>query len=247
MKALVTGASSGIGKEMAVYLSEMGIDLVLVARRKDRLEDLKSILKTNVEIISMDISSAEDCINLYKQAKDVDILINNAGFGVFGEFDETSLIEELEMVNTNICATHTLTKLFLKDMKKKNEGYILNVSSIAGFLPGPLMASYYATKAYVLKLTESIYEELRMAGSDVKISALCPGPTKTEFMEKANVKFKTKYANSRDVARYGIDKMFKGKTIILPGIKTKAIRFAGKVVPDKIIARVVYSMQERRK
>jgi len=247
MKALITGASSGIGKEMAIYLAELEVDLILVARRKNKLEELKDILKTKVEIICMDISSAQDCIGLYKQVKDVDILINNAGFGVFGEFENTSLISEMEMINTNICATHTLTKLFLKDMKKKDEGYILNVSSIAAFMPGPLMAAYYATKSYVQRLTESIYEELRREKSNVSISCLCPGPTKTEFMEKAGVKFNTKHANSRYVARYAIDKMFKGKLVILPGINTKCIRFLSKIVPDKIIARFAYIMQEKRR
>lgn len=221
MKALITGASSGIGREFAIYLAELGVDLILVARRKDRLEELKNNLKTNVEVISMDVSSAENCIDLYKQVKDVDILINNAGFGVFGEFENTSIIEELEMVNTNICAVHTLTKLFLKDMIEKDGGYILNVSSIAGSLPGPLMAAYYSTKSYILRLTESIYEELRRKDSNVSISVLCPGPTKTEFMEKAGVKFNTKCAGSSYVARYGIDKMFKRKLIILPRTKNK--------------------------
>jgi len=153
VKALVTGASSGIGKEIAIYLAEVGIDLIIVARREDRLEELKSILKTNVEIIATDISIEENCVKLYKQAKDIDILVNNAGFGVFGEFENTSLTSELEMIKTNICAVHTLTKLFLKDMKAKNNGYILNVASIAAFVPGPLMATYYSSKSYVFKLT----------------------------------------------------------------------------------------------
>lgn len=247
MKALITGASSGIGKEMAIYLSELGIDLILVARRENKLEELKQKLKTNIEIIALDISSAENCINLYKQVKDVDILINNAGFGTFGEFDKTSLIEELKMIDTNISGMHTLTKLFLKDMKEKDEGYILNVSSIAGFLPGPLMATYYATKSYVLRLTESIYEELRREKSNVTISALCPGPTKTEFMEKAGVKFNMNCDSSKEVARYGIDKMFKGKLIILPNARMKILRVISKIVPDKLIAMVVYKTQEKRR
>ena len=247
MKALITGASSGIGREMAIYLSELGIDLIVVARRKDRLEELKNILKTNVEIIVMDISSSANCEELYKQAKDVDIVINNAGFGVFGEFENTSLVEELKMISTNICAVHTLTKLFLEDMKRKDKGYILNVASIAACIPGPLMATYYSTKAYVLRLTESIYEELRRDKSNVSISVLCPGPTKTEFLEKAGVRFNTKCTSSKYVARYGIDKMFKRKLIIVPGIRTKFIRMVSKIVPDKITARGVYKIQEKRR
>ena len=157
MKALVTGASSGIGREMAIYLSEQGIDLVLVAREQEKLEQVQKELKTNSQIICMDLSLAENCVELYKQVENIDILINNAGFGTCGEFTETDLITELNMINTNVCAVHTLTKLFLQDMCKRNSGYILNVASIAGFMPGPHMATYHATKAYVLKLTQSIY------------------------------------------------------------------------------------------
>ncbi len=245
MKALVTGASSGIGKEMAIYLSEQGIDLVLVARDQEKLEEVQKQIKTKSEIICMDLGDAENCIELYKQVGDVDILINNAGFGKFGNFTEADLITELNMINTNVCAVHTLTKLFLPEMKKKNFGYILNVSSIAGFMPGPHMATYHATKAYVLKLTQSIYEELKQEGCDIKVSALCPGPIKTPFVDKANVKFKTKLMSSRYVARYAIDNMFKGKYMILPGVNNKIIRFLSKIVPDKIIGKIVYNMEEK--
>ena len=151
------------------------------------------------------------------------------------------------MINTNVCAVHLLTKLFLQDMCKKNSGYILNVASIAGFMPGPHMATYHATKAYVLKLTQGIYEELRKQNSNVKISALCPGPIKTPFLEKANVEFKTKVMTSTEVANYAIDKMFEGKYMILPGANNKMIRFLSKIVPDKIIGKIVYNMETKRK
>ena len=244
MKAVITGASSGIGKEMALYLSEQEIDLVLVSREQSKLEEVQKQLKGNCQIICMDLSIAENCIELYKQVDNIDILINNAGFGLFGEFNETDLMTELNMINTNVCAVHTLTKLFLEDMCKRNSGYILNVSSIAGFMPGPHMATYHATKAYVLKLTQSIYEELRKRNSNVKISALCPGPIKTPFLDKANVEFKTKLMTSRYVARYAIDNMFKGKYMILPGGNNKMIRFLSKIVPDKIVGKIVYNMEE---
>lgn len=247
MKALITGASSGIGKEMAIYLSNKGIDLILVAREEDKLKEVQKQIKTNSEIICMDLSLTENCIELYKQVNDVDILINNAGFGAFGEFAETDLKKELSMINTNVCAVHILTKLFLQDMCKKNSGYILNVASIAGFLPGPHMATYHATKSYVLKLTQSIYEELRKRKSNVKISALCPGPIKTAFLDKANVKFKTKLMTAEYVAKYAIDNMFKSKYMILPGGNNKAIRFLSKIVPDKIIGKIVYRMEEARR
>lgn len=247
MKALITGASSGLGKEMAKILSEQEIELVLVAREQQKLEEVQKELKTKTQIICMDLSLAENCVELYKQVGDIDILINNAGFGTCGEFIETDLITELNMINTNVCAVHTLTKLFLQDMCKKNSGYILNVASIAGFMPGPHMATYHATKAYVLKLTQSIYEELSKRNSNVKISALCPGPIKTPFLEKANVEFKTKVMTSTEVANYAIDKMFEGKYMILPGANNKMIRFLSKIVPDKTIGKIVYNMETKRK
>lgn len=247
MRALVTGASSGLGKEIAIYLSEQGIDLVLVARDREKLEEVQKQIETKVEIICMDLGDAENCIELYKKVGDIDILINNAGFGDYGSFTETNLITELNMINTNICAVHTLTKVFLHEMKKKNSGYILNVSSIAGFLPGPQMATYHATKAYVLKLTQSIYEEVNQEGYNITISALCPGPIETPFLDKANVKFKAKLMTSEYVARYAIDNMFKGKYMILPGGNNKAIRFLSKFVPEKLIGKIVYKMEEARR
>lgn len=246
MRALITGASSGIGKEMAKYLSEQGIDLILVARERQKLEEVQNQMKTKTEIISMDLADVENCIELHRKVGDIDILINNAGFGTCGNFTDTDLITELNMIATNVCAVHTLTKLFLSDMKKKNSGYILNVSSIAGFLPGPKMATYHATKAYVLKLTQGIYEEIKKEGYDIKVSTLCPGPIKTPFLEKANVKFKTKLMTSKYVARYAIDNMFKGKYMILPGGNNKIIRFLSKIVPDKIVAKIVYNSVNKR-
>ena len=247
MKALITGASSGIGREMAIYLSEKGIDVVLVARDQEKLEEVQKEIAKDSQIVCMDLSNIENCIELYKNVKDVDILINNAGFGTFGEFTDTDLITELNMINTNVCALHTLTKLYLNDMCEKNFGYILNVSSIAGFMPGPHMATYHATKAYVLKLSQSIYEVIKKRKLDVKISTLCPGPIETPFLEKANVAFKTKVMSAKEVAKYAIDNMFKGKYMILPGLNNKLIRFGSKFVPDKIIGRIVYNSEEARR
>ena len=246
MKALITGASSGIGRDMAKYLGKKGFDLILVARNKERLEEVKKGINTNVEIITMDLASEENCIELYNQVNNVDILINNAGFGLFGEFTNTDLNTELEMIKTNIVTVHILTKLFLKDMEKNNSGYILNVASIAGFLPGPLMATYYSSKAYVLRLTQSIQEELRRKKSNVKISALCPGPIDTNFLSRAGVTFKTKSATSEYVAKYAIDKMLKGKKIIVPTFKIKCARFMCKIVPDSILEKTAYKIQKKR-
>lgn len=248
MKALITGASSGIGRDMARILSSNGYDLILVARRKDKLEALKKELQTEVSIICMDISSTFNCMKLYNKVKkeNIDILINNAGFGLFGEFNSTNLDKELDMIDVNIKSLHTLTKLFLNDFVKKDSGYILNVASSAAFLPGPLMATYYATKAYVLRLTSSINEELRRNKSNVYIGVLCPGPVNTEFNSVAGVKFSIKSLESYDVAEYAIKKMLKKKRIIIPGISIKLGAFFTRFLPISLQARISYNIQKKK-
>lgn len=227
MLALITGASSGLGKEMAVYLSSLGYDLILVARREKRLEELKESLKTNVTIYNYDLLDIKNVFELYEQVKDknIDFLINNAGFGLFGDFLNTDLNRELEMINLNIKAYHILTKLFLKDFVLEDKGRILNVASAAGFLAGPNLSTYYATKNYITKLTLAIYEELKTKKSNVKISALCPGPIATEFEKVAHGKFLIEEMNAKKVAKYAIDKALKNKLIIIPGLFTKSAYF----------------------
>ena len=250
MLALITGASSGIGRDMARILSERGYDLILVARRKTRLSQLKKELKTNVEIINLDISSVYNCTELYDQVKDkdIDIVINNAGFGLYGEFTSLKLEKDLDMIDTNIKAVHCLTKLFLEDFKKKDKGYILNVASSAAFMPGPMMATYYATKAYVLHFTEAIYEELRQNGSHVYIGALCPGPVSTNFNKVAGVRFNISSLSARYVARYAIDSIIhNNKLIIIPGFKVKMGIFFSRFVSVKKLLKITYNIQKRKK
>ena len=246
MKALITGASSGIGRDIARNLSKKGYDLVLVARDLEKLNELKEELKTNVEIESTDLSIAENCKNLYKKYKDIDILVNNAGFGDCGYFTKTNIEKEILMINTNIVAYHILTKLYLQDMKEKDRGKILNVASIAGFMPGPLMATYYSTKSYVVRLSESIREELRREKSNVQISILCPGPVNTNFNKVADVQFAIKGLSSEYVAKYAVDKMLKGKFYIVPGWKIKLARFGAKIAPSSFVAKISYRMQRRK-
>ena len=246
MKALITGASSGIGRDMARELSAKGYDLVLVARDLDKLNEVKAELKTNVEVVSMDISSVKNCEKLYEEHKDIDILINNAGFGDCGYFTQTNLDKEIAMINTNIVAYHTLTKLYLKDMKEKNRGTILNVASIAGFMPGPLMATYYATKNYVVRLSEALREELKKQKSKVQISILCPGPVNTNFNKVAEVQFALKGLSSEYVAKYAIEKMLKGKFYIVPGWKIKLAKIGCKIAPTQLVAQISYNMQKRK-
>ena len=246
MKALITGASSGIGRNMARELNQKGYDLILVARDLDKLQEVKNELKTNIEVVSMDISDVENCKKLHEQYRDIDILINNAGFGDCGYFTNTNLEKEINMINTNIVAYHTLTKLYLQDMKEENKGIILNVASIAGFMPGPLMATYYATKNYVVRLSEAIREELKKQKSKVQISILCPGPVNTNFNKVADVQFALKGLSSEYVAKYAIKKMLKGKFYIVPGWKIKLAKIGCKVAPTNIVAKISYNMQRRK-
>lgn len=248
MKILITGASSGIGLEMARILDKHNHELILVSKDKNKLQKAQEELGDNVKIIVADLSNESKLKELYVLCKNekIDVLINNAGFGDCGKFCETDLTKELNMIDVNIKAVHILTKLFLKDMKKRNAGYILNVASMAAFSPGPLMATYYATKSYVLKLTESIYEELRRDKSKVGISCLCPGPVDTNFNQVANVKFAVKPLNSREVAEYALEELFNKKLIIVPGFKMKIVRFLAKISPVKLSARIAYTIQKRK-
>ena len=246
MKALITGASSGIGRDIARELSKRGYELILVSRDIERLNRVKEQLKTKVETVSVDLSVAENCIKLHERFRDIDLLVNNAGFGDCGKFTETKLDKELKMIDTNIVAYHILTKLYLQDMKERNRGRILNVASIAGFMPGPLMATYYATKSYVVRLSESIREELRREKSKVQISILFPGPVDTNFNKVADVQFALKGLSSQYVAKYAINEMIKGKFYIVPGTKIKLAKFASKITPSNIVARVSYNMQKRK-
>ena len=250
MKALITGASSGIGRDMARVLASRGYDLAIVARNKEELEKIANELreknKIEVETISMDLSIAENCKELHKKVRNVDILINNAGFGDCGNFTKTSLDKEINMINTNITAYHILTKLYLIDMKSKCSGKILNVASIAGFMPGPLMSTYYATKAYIVRISEGIREELKREKSNVQISILCPGPVSTNFNKVANVIFNMREANSMEVSKYAIKKLEKGKFYIVPGIDVKLAKIGAKLLPAPLISKITYMVQKRK-
>ena len=245
-KALITGASSGIGQDIAKELNRLGYDIVIVARNEEKSEKLKASLNGNIEVIIMDLSDERNCIELYNKVGSLDILINNAGFGIFGEFHKTDLNEELKLINTNIVAVHILTKLFLKDMIEKDQGYILNVASIAGYLPGPLMSSYYASKSYVISLTNSIRAELVKNKSNVKISTLSPGPVKTNFNSVAGVKFSLNSLESEYVAKYTIKKLLKGKKDIVPGFTIKALKLISRVLSSSFISKFVYNNQLKK-
>lgn len=249
MKALVTGASSGIGRDIARELHKRGVELILHGRDNQRLEALRRELGGGTQVVVADLSDMQACYELYGTVKDenIDILVNNAGFGLFGAFDKTDLDTELNMLDTNVRAVHILTKLFLRDFAARDSGYILNVASSAAFSPGPLMAVYYATKAYVLHLTQAISCELKKQGSHVSISALCPGPVDTNFNDRAQVHFAVHSLQSAGVARYAVKQMFAKKRVIVPGVLMKLTKFFTRFVPDGLALDVAYHIQQRKR
>lgn len=253
--ALVTGATSGIGLEIARLHASRGGDLVLVARRKERLESIKSEFESqfgiNVQIIIKDLSNPRAFEDVYQETLvPINYLVNCAGFGMAGYFHESRWKGNEEMINLNVTSLAGLTHCFLQDMIKRKSGKILNVSSIAGFLPGPLQQTYYATKAFVLSFSLAIANEV--ADKNITVSILCPGPVKTEFHTVAGyVKGEDKsalpdsFANAEEVALIGYEGMLKGKGIIVPGIQNKFIIMLTRLLPRHILARMVRNSMEK--
>ncbi|MGZ5475353.1 MAG: SDR family NAD(P)-dependent oxidoreductase [Thermoanaerobaculia bacterium] len=255
--ALVTGASSGIGLDLARVLAEHGHDLVLVARGEAKLralaDDLAKRHGITAHVIAADLikphAAAEIVDELKRRRIDVDILVNNAGFGLTGPFVETDLQKELDMIQVNVVAVTELTKLLLVPMVARRRGRILNVASTAAFQPGPLMAVYYATKAYVLSFSEAIADELRESG--VTVTALCPGPTETGFADVAQMTESRLFTmmrpmSSERVALVGYDGMIGGRRIVIPGAKNKMLVQSLRVSPRRMITTIVRRFQEKR-
>lgn len=243
---LLTGASSGIGLHLAHVFAEHGHDLILTARRKKSLDALAKELRAthgvDVRVVPADLTDAKapKALQDYIVKHDlvVEVLVNNAGFGGHGLFHERRLEDDLAMIQVNIAALTELTKRFLPAMVERSDGRILNVASTAGFLPGPLQAVYYATKAYVLSLSEALHEELR--GTGVTVTALCPGPVKTEFIEVADVEHLDLFkfaAKPRPVAEYGYKAMQKGKPVAIHGALLKATLHGGLRLTPRAVAR----------
>lgn len=255
--ALVTGGSGGIGLELGRVLARNGFDLVLVARKRDNLEAAAGQLegtfgiKAHVFAADLRLPDAPEAIFDFLLNDDIhiDVLINNAGFGLGGEFADTELQRELDMIQVNISALTHLTKLFIPAMIKRRAGRVLNVASTAAFQPGPLMAVYYATKAYVLSFSGALAEELRHSG--VTVTALCPGPTHTDFAESARMTSSRLFntfgvADPASVARYGFDAMMHGKRVAIPGIRNKILAQANRFAPRALSAKVARLAQETR-
>ncbi len=245
MKILITGASSGIGRDMARYLSSKENELILVSSNKDKLESVSKAL-INSSVYVCDLSNSDNVNKLceYILKEKPDFVINNAGFGAFGFYDEISLDREIEMINVNIVALHKITKTCLEYM---DNGHILNVSSSAGLMPGgPMLNTYYATKNYVRSYSLGLYKELKKKNKNIHISILCPGPVNTNFNKVAIGTFSIKGLSSEYVARYAIDKCLKNKLIIVPGFKVKLGIFFSRFLPTKLVLSILFKIQHRK-
>jgi uncharacterized protein len=255
---LITGASEGIGRELAGVFAEHGYDLIVVSRTRERLASLADELhqkhKVDVLVIVLDLAQPESSDELFRQVTElhrpIDVLVNNAGFGTYGDFAGLPWEPEAELLQVNIATLTHLTRLFLPAMLKRRSGRILNVASVAAYYPGPLMATYYASKAYVHSFTLGIADEIR--GSGVTISVLCPGPTKTQFharalMEDARMVTGRRRMPVAKVARIGYRGLMAGKTIILPGLQNKLLAQIARAVPDRFAASSVRYLHERNR
>ena len=252
--ALITGASSGIGLDLARLFAKDGNDVILVARSEGKLRgiaaDFERDFGVTAHVIVADLAKPDAPQTLVAQLPvDVDVLVNNAGFGVTGPFVETDLAKELEMIQVNVVALTHLTKLLLPPMIGRRRGRVLNVASTAAFQPGPLMAVYYATKAYVLSFSEAIADELRDSG--VTVTALCPGPTETGFAAIADMTTTrlfniAKPMGSAEVARAGYEGMKRGRRVVIPGLKNKLLTQSIRVSPRRMVTTIVRKLQESR-
>lgn len=247
--ACITGASSGIGREFAIQLSELGYNLILISRHTKDIKEYASKLPTKCRIISCDLSDEESCIRLAKRLRHVNIsiLVNNAGFGELGGFTDTKLKNDLNMIDLNVKSVHILTKAILPQMIRKDEGYILNVASVAGLMPGgPYMSTYYATKSYVVSFTSAIHRELRESGSNVSVSALCPGPVDTNFNKRANVEFTLKGISPQYCASYGLYHMFRRRMVIIPTLEIKLAALGMRLLPREMGVAIVAHQQHKK-
>ncbi len=257
MFALVTGASAGIGREIAICLAEKGYDLLLTARSEERLKALqREIFRDHPErkilVIPADLSVREECRRLYREAcaqagaENIEFVVNNAGMGVYGKFLETDLDRELTLIDLNVTSVHILSKLFLRDMFIRGHGVLINVGSCAGFTSGPTFSSYYASKNYVVRLTEAIHEELRRAHSKVKVSCLCPGPVDTAFNTNAGVKVSGRQITARQAAREGVEGALRGKMLVIPGTKMKLVTIGSHLIGEHLSTRLNYLIQVKK-
>ena len=258
--ALITGASGGLGEAMARQLAPRGIHLLLVARREDKLQALATELaeKHGIQtgIVALDLADPGAPTELEREVEfrrmDIDFLINNAGYGLYGEFAQSDRTEQLDMLQLNIVTLTELTHRFLPGMLSRGRGRIMNVASTAAFLPGPLMATYYASKAFVLSFSEGLAEELR--GSGVAVTALCPGPVETGFQDRSSLgesvmlsgPSRFSVLSAEEVARQGIEAMVRGDMVCIPGGVNRAQLLMTKLMPRKYVPRLIHGVQRRK-
>lgn len=256
--ALVTGAASGLGYELALLLAKDGYNLVLVDVNAEKLQEAKdevlALYPSEIQLINKDLSKPNVAKEIFQdlEGKPIDVLINNAGFGIFGSFNDTDWDRDLAMLNLHVITTTHLTKLILKGMVARGSGKILNMSSLAAFQPGPLMSLYYASKAYILSFSEAIANELK--GTGVTVTALCPGQTKTCFQEvvsngsKASEnKITFNIASPKEVAEYGYEAMLKGKVVAIPGRFNKFLSKLPRFVPRRTATAIIRKIQEKNR
>jgi short-subunit dehydrogenase len=246
--ALVTGASVGLGEEFSRQLAARGHDLVLVARDRARLEALsKDLGDVNAEVLPADLTDPTQLATVEERARSVDTLINNAGFGTFGKFHELDLDAEMREINLNVSALVRLTHAAASAMAARGKGAILNVSSLAGFQPGPSNATYGATKAFVTSFTEAVHEELK--GTGVAVSVLCPGFTRTEFQDRANVPAEDvpgfMWQMPPEVVKAGLDGLAKNKAIIVPGTLNRVLGTLSNMAPHAVTRRAGAAVLKR--
>lgn len=254
--ALITGASSGIGYELAQLFAGDRYNLVLVARSADQLNQIANEFQKQfgilVKIIPLDLSLSDAPEKVFRELQteriEIDVLVNNAGFATYGFFAEADLNTELKMMQLNMVALTHLTKLFLKQMVARHEGKILNIASTAAFQPGPLMAVYYATKAYVLSFSEAIANELQ--GTGVTVTALCPGPTESGFQARANMKESKLVSGKRimeakTVALIGYQGLMNNRAVVIPGLKNQLLALSIRFTPRNLVTKIVRNMQKK--
>ena len=250
--AVITGATSGIGLEFTRQLSRQGYHLLLVGRRGDRLYQMKGELKgagVHAEVMIADLVSdyGRELLISWMEKHRMDVFINNAGFGLAGAFLETEVNREKQMIELNVTAMHLLMKAALKSMNERGCGYVLNVASSAGLLPGgPYMAAYYATKAYVASLTQAVAEEFRLEGKGIYVGCLCPGPVDTEFNSVAEVQFALKGISAEKCVKAALSGMKKRKTVIVPTFKMKGAVTAGRLIPRKTAVQFTAKQQIKK-
>ena len=248
--AFITGATSGLGAEFARRYAKEGYRLILTGRRTQRLSALKEELGTECLIITADVSDEAKCKELLNDIADeeIDVFINNAGFGTAGSFLETSLEKEISMVKVNDIAMHILFKGVLAKMNKQGCGTILNVASSAGLFPaGPYMSTYYASKAYVTSLTKGVAHELKEIGSSVYVACLCPGPVDTEFNANADVTFSLKGITAERCVDECLKGMRKKKTVIIPTLRMKAATFGARLLPESFVIMMTAGQQKKKR